>query len=73
MKKPIVWVAVLALALSGCFFRSKSKTTNAQPVSAAPAENHGQERSAEAHEANAERKEAKDAAKDEKKDEKGKK
>lgn len=54
-----------ALALPGCFFRSKSPATGsgAHASEAAP-KNHGQERSAEVHERNAERKAAKDAEKD---------
>ena len=55
---------LLAVSLSGCFFVSKNRTSNrSQPSTAAEPKNHGQERSEEVHERNAERKAAKDAAK----------
>jgi hypothetical protein len=54
-----------ALALPGCFFKSKSPGTSSHASKAEP-KNHGQERSAEVHERNAERKAAKDAEKDKK-------
>ena len=54
---------VLALSLSGCFVVGKSNTSSrSQPSTSAP-KNHGQQRSQEVHERNAERKAAKDAAK----------
>lgn len=53
--------ASLALALSGCFLTSKTKSTS-QPSTSEP-KNRGQERSQEVHERNEERKEAKDAEK----------
>jgi hypothetical protein len=54
----------LALALSGCFIVSKKppQSQGSQSSTAAP-KNHGQERSQEVHERNAERKADKDAAK----------
>jgi hypothetical protein len=64
--KRLVTVAapLLALALSGCFIVSKkpAKSQGSQSSTAAP-KNHGQERSQEVHERNAERKADKDAAK----------
>ena len=66
MKRLITVAApVLALALSGCFIVSKkpAQSQSSQPATAAEPKNHGQERSQEVHERNAERKEAKDAAK----------
>lgn len=53
----------LALSLSGCFFVSKNKTASRSQPSTVEPKNHGQERSEEVHERNAERKAEKDAAK----------
>ena len=71
MRKTMLLIPALAIALSGCFFVSKkpANNSNSSAVSGEP-KNHGQERSAEVHERNEERKEAKDAAKDEKKPDK---
>ena len=66
MRKTMLLIPALAIALSGCFFVSKKPNSNSSAVSGEP-KNHGQERSAEVHERNEERKEAKDAAKEEKK------
>lgn len=60
MKKHTVWVAVLALGIwAGC--AKKTPANNA--ASPAMTENHGQERSEQAHDENAERKDAHDEAK----------
>ena len=70
MKRAISILAIptLALALSGCFIVGKSKTnSNSQPSTVNEPKNHGQQRSQEVHERNAERKEAKEAAKEDKK------
>jgi hypothetical protein len=58
-------VSIVAVSLSGCFFVSKkpAQSSSSQPATASEPKNHGQERSEEVHERNAERKEAKDAAK----------
>jgi hypothetical protein len=66
MKRLLVAVPALALALSGCFIVSKKPSLSSQSSTAAP-KNHGQERSEEVHERNAERKEQKDEMKDAKK------
>lgn len=64
MRKTLLLVPALALALSGCFFVSKkSPTSNRSQASSSEPKNHGQERAAEVHERNAERKAEKDAAK----------
>lgn len=57
-------VAVLAVSLTGCFFVSKkpAQSRSSQSSTSEP-KNHGQERSQEVHERNAERKEAKDEEK----------
>jgi hypothetical protein len=58
-------VLSLALGLPGCIFKSRSPATGSRShASEAGPKNHGQERSAEVHERNAERKAAKDAEKD---------
>lgn len=67
------WSTIIALAfavaLPGCIFKSKSPSTSSgSHASEAAPKNHGQERSAEAHERNAERKAAKDAEKEDRKD-----
>ena len=55
---------VLGFATTGCFFRSKTRSSTAQPAKTEPQyKNKGQERAAEVHERNAERKEAKEADK----------
>jgi hypothetical protein len=61
----IIAVPALALALSGCFIVSKkpSQGQSSQSSTAAP-KNHGQERSQEVHERNAERKAEHDEMKD---------
>jgi hypothetical protein len=64
MRKTFLLVPALALALSGCFFVNKKSSS--QPVASEP-KNHGQARSAEVHERNAERKADHDAAKADKK------
>ena len=66
MKKTYVLVAALSLAMSGCFFVSKKPATSSSSQASEP-KNHGQARSAEVHERNAERKAEKDAEKAEKK------
>lgn len=67
MRKTYLLVPALALALSGCFIVSKSPArSSSQPVASEP-KNHGQERSEEVHERNAERKAEHDAAKADKK------
>lgn len=68
MRKTYLLVPALALALSGCFIVSKrpASSSRSQPVAAEP-KNHGQERSEEVHERNAERKAEHDAAKADKK------
>ena len=77
-----IWIVGLAFALSGCFIVGGSKTkTSSQPAAVQEEpKNHGQERAAEVHERNEERKEAHDAqkaedkaAKDDAKDAKKKK
>jgi hypothetical protein len=60
--KTATLACTLALALSGCFFTKNKTSTNSQPSTVEP-KNHGQERSEEVHERNAERKAEKDAAK----------
>jgi hypothetical protein len=66
----LLLIPAIAFALSGCFFVKKSPAgTTSQPSTVEP-KNHGQERSEEVHERNAERKEAKDAAKADKKNDK---
>jgi hypothetical protein len=66
----LLLVPAIAFALSGCFFVKKSPAgTTSQPSTVEP-KNHGQERSEEVHERNAERKEAHDEAKADKKDKK---
>jgi hypothetical protein len=70
MKRAISILAIptLALSLSGCFIVGKSKTnSSSQPSTVSEPKNHGQQRSQEVHERNAERKEAKEAAKEDKK------
>lgn len=68
MRKTYLLVPALALALSGCFIVSKrpAQSSSSQPVASEP-KNHGQERSEEVHERNAERKAEHDAAKADKK------
>jgi starvation-inducible outer membrane lipoprotein len=68
MKRTLLLIPALALALSGCFIVSKkpSNGTTSQSSTSAP-KNHGQERSQEVHERNAERKAEHDAEKDAKK------
>ena len=62
--KRIILVPALAFALTGCFFVSKKPgTSSSSQSSTSQPKNHGQQRSQEVHERNAERKEAKDAAK----------
>lgn len=56
-------VAVASFALSGCFIVSKPGTSSSSQSSSSPHKNHGQQRKAEVHERNAERKAEKDAAK----------
>jgi len=58
-------IATLAVSLSGCFIVSKQPRTNnrSQAASAPEYKNHGQQRSEEVHERNAERKAEHDAAK----------
>lgn len=65
MKGLFIAAPALALALSGCFIVSKKppQGQSSQSSTAAEPKNHGQERSQEVHERNAEKKEAKDAAK----------
>jgi hypothetical protein len=68
--KALALASTLALALSGCFIVSKGTTNSrSQPATVAEPKNHGQERSEEVHERNAERK----AEHDEAKADKGKK
>ena len=63
MRKTMLLVPALALALSGCFFVKKSPTSSSSRASSSEPKNHGQARAAEVHERNAERKAEKDAAK----------
>jgi hypothetical protein len=74
MRRLLVAAPALALALSGCFIMSKkpSQGQSSQSSTAAP-KNHGQERSEEVHERNAERKAEHDEMKDAKKASKDKK
>lgn len=67
MTRTYLLASVLAFALSGCFLVSKSPSSNSSRTSASEPKNHGQARSAEVHERNAERKAAHDAEKAEKK------
>lgn len=60
-------VLALAFALPGCFFKSKSPSTSSgSHASEAAPKNRGQERKAEVHERNAQRKAEKDAEKGDK-------
>jgi len=69
--RKIIYIAALTFSLSGCFIFGSSRTKTSQPATAQEEpKNHGQERAAEVHERNEERKDAKDAAKEEKKDQK---
>lgn len=62
--KRYLLIPALAVALTGCFFVSKKPATSSgSQSSTSEPKNHGQQRSQEVHERNAERKEAKDAAK----------
>ncbi|HEY5947026.1 MAG TPA: hypothetical protein VIV40_16090 [Kofleriaceae bacterium] len=70
MRKTILLISALALGLSGCFFVSKKPANNSSSQAVSEPKNHGQERSAEAHEANAERKAEHDAEKADKKNDK---
>ena len=47
MRKTILLVPALALALSGCFFVSKKPANNSSSQSVSEPKNHGQERSQE--------------------------
>jgi hypothetical protein len=67
--RKLILIPALAFALSGCFFVSKKPASTSQATTSEP-KNHGQERSAEAHEANAERKAEHDAEKADKKNDK---
>jgi hypothetical protein len=68
--RKLMLIPALALALSGCFFVSKKPANNSSQATTSEPKNHGQERSAEAHEANAERKAEHDAEKADKKNDK---
>jgi len=70
MRKTILLVPALALALSGCFIVSKKPANGRSSQAVSEPKNHGQERSQEVHERNAERKAEKDEAKAEKKNDK---
>ena len=63
----LLLVPALAMALSGCFIVSKRPAGQSQQSSTVQPKNHGQERSQEVHERNAERKAEHDEAKAEKK------
>jgi hypothetical protein len=67
MRKTILLVPALALALSGCFIVSKRPANGSSSQASSEPKNHGQERAAEVHERNAERKAEHDAAKADKK------
>lgn len=61
--RALALAATLALALSGCFIMTKKPASSSQPSTVAEPKNHGQERSEEVHERNAERKAEHDEAK----------
>jgi hypothetical protein len=67
--KRLLLIPAIAFALSGCFIVSKKPASRSQPSTVEP-KNHGQERSEEVHERNAEKKAEHDAAKEEKKNDK---
>ena len=62
--RKLILIPALAFALSGCFFVSKKPANNSSSqASSSEPKNHGQARSAEVHERNAEKKAEKDAEK----------
>ena len=62
MKRAVI-LAAITFALPGCFIVSKPRGSSSQSSTASEPKNHGQERSQEVHERNAERKAEKDRGK----------